>query len=99
MIRITAPPSIDNAAVGGRLSVIRAITRKNQKDFAADAGLAQNRYNQYERGKKQLSPEAALAIKIAYGVTLDYLYDGDMSGLRRRTIDAINALENHDRGD
>lgn len=79
-------------AIGQRLALTRQALGLQQNEFADRAGLAANTYNQFETGKNRPSVEAALALKDAYGMTLDWIYDGDMSGLRFQLGDAIKAL-------
>lgn len=84
---------LNKARVGARLALLRRIANKRQEDFAAAAGLSRTAYNQYETGAKMPSVEAATRLCETYDLTLDYIYHGDMSGLRQRTIEAINALQ------
>jgi transcriptional regulator with XRE-family HTH domain len=87
-------PEFDDTKIGARLRLIRRIEDLNQTEFGAKANLTQNRYNQYELGKKRLSVEAAIALCGAYNLTLDWIYLGDAAGLRGRMIDAINGIRN-----
>ncbi len=84
--------------IGARLAIIRRMYGKSQKDFAMAAGMRPNRYSQYETGTKPLSIVAAIALCETYHLTLDYLYLGEMSGLRGKTIEAINLLKEHSDG-
>lgn len=68
-------------AIGKRLKAIREITKLSQKDFAARAGIRDTTYNQYERGVSQPKVEYAYALCDTYGLTLDWIYNGDPSGL------------------
>ncbi len=53
-----------------------------QGAFAEAAQLQPNTYNQFEQGRRLISVQAALQICDAYGITLDWIYAGDPSGLR-----------------
>lgn len=79
-------------AIGSRLELTRVAMRMAQNDFCGKAGIAPNTYNQYERGKKRPSLENALKLAQTYGLTLDWIYLGDPSGLRYELADAIKAL-------
>lgn len=72
---------IDHKAVAKRLKAIRKARKvSTQLDMANLIGASENQYNNWERG---LPLPAGFAIKIAArtGVTLDYIYRGDISGL------------------
>lgn len=68
-------------SIGQRLEMTRRVFGLNQQDFAARAGIAQNTYNQIERGKKRPSVEVAILLCEAYNLTLDWVFRGDPSGL------------------
>ena len=67
--------------VGRRLALSRKAVGVNQQDFGHGAGLSQPRYNQYESGQRLLTLNAAMKLCEQYGLTLDWLYRGDPSGL------------------
>ena len=69
-------------SIGERLELTRSVFGLAQGEFADRAGLAANTYNQFERGKKRPQIESANALCDAYGLTLDWIYRGDPSGLR-----------------
>lgn len=79
-------------AIGARLLLTRQALGLAQNEFAERAGLATNTYNQYETGKNIPSIPMAHAICDAFGLTLDWIYRGDQSGLRYHLADAIKAL-------
>ena len=68
-------------SVARRLEQTRLVLELGQSEFAKRAGLAQNTYNQFERGKRRLSLEAAHALCDEFKLTLDWLYQGDLSGM------------------
>ena len=75
-----------------RLATTRvALGYENQSEYAKIAGLSQNRYNQYETGERTITIEAALKLKKAYGISLDWIYDGDRHGLPRALWSALAA--------
>ena len=76
---------IDSAEiVGKRLKALRKRTELSQEKFGESIGLSQPRYAQYENGSRPLTLEAAAAVCAVHGVTLDWLYFGDQSGLPLR---------------
>lgn len=82
----------DKDAVAQRLILTRQALGLGQKEFADRARIASNTYNQYESGVNLPSLEKALALKDAYQISLDWIYDGDNSGLRHELAVAIKAL-------
>ncbi len=80
------------AAIGERLLLTRQALGLAQKDFADRAGLAANTYNQYESGRNIPALDRAHALCDAYGLTMDWIYRGDPSGLRYELAAAIKAL-------
>jgi transcriptional regulator with XRE-family HTH domain len=73
-------------AIGKRLRAFRETTGLSQKEFAAGAGIQDTTYNQYEQGKSQPKVEYAYALCDTYGLTLDWIYSGDLSGLPYRIV-------------
>lgn len=63
--------------------------RTTEQAFGTGACLSQAQYHQYESGKRRLSLDAGLALCNAYGLTLDWLFRGDMSGLPMRLATEI----------
>jgi transcriptional regulator with XRE-family HTH domain len=69
-------------AVGKRLILTRrALGFEKQKEFAERAGIAASAYNQWETGTKFPGVRSALLLCNEYGLTLDWIYRGDPSGL------------------
>ena len=77
------------AEIGNRLALARAVIGGGQEDFADKAGIAQNTYNQYERGKKRPSVDNAMRLCDTYLLTHDWIYMGDQSGLPYRLADSL----------
>ena len=72
-----------HAEIGKRLRSARlALGQNNLGNYAEAAGIAANAYSQHETGAKRISLEAALALRERYGLTLDYIYAGDDTGLQ-----------------
>lgn len=68
-------------AIAARLKQTRTALRLTQVAFAGGAGIAPNTYNQWEKGKQRPDLDQAQALCDAYGLTLDWIYRGDASGL------------------
>ena len=64
---------------------------RDWKDYAEDAQLDAHAYRQNENGITCISPPNALLLKQHYGISLDWIYAGDDTGLPIRTIQEIRA--------
>lgn len=82
----------EKSAIGERLRLTRQALGMQQTEFAASASLRSNTYNQYEKGKNIPRIAEAIAICEAHGLTLDWIYRGDASGLRYQLAEAVKAL-------
>ena len=80
--------------VARRLRQVRAaLGIADQRDFGEAASLEQSLYNRFETGKRLLTLQAAMKLCERYGLTLDYLYRGDPSGLPYKLHNDIRALK------
>ena len=79
-------------AIGDRLRLSRMATGLDQTNYARACAIAQNTYNQYERGKSRPSLDHAFCLCDTYNLTLGWIYDGDASGLPPSLHAAIMAL-------
>lgn len=69
--------------IGRRLIALRyAVKYGNRKQaaFAEETGLTKSTYNPFELGERPLTFEAALLIRRRWGVSLDWLFFGEMAG-------------------
>ena len=73
--------------IARRLGRLRNVLRMSQAEFCREIGVAPNRWNQYERGQRQITIDVAARIRQRFGVTTDWIYFGDESGLPRRISD------------
>lgn len=80
-------------SVAQRLVQTRLALEIGQSKFARRAGLAQNTYNQFERGKRRLSLEAAHALCDEYRLTLDWLYRGDLSSMPHALAGTLRRMQ------
>jgi DNA-binding XRE family transcriptional regulator len=78
------------AGVAYRLRLTREVLGFHQGDFAERAGLKINRYNQFEHGVNFPKIEAAIALCKVYRLSLDWIFRGDTSSLRRDLADSID---------
>lgn len=79
------------AAIGRRLALLR-LTRgyESQKEFADAFDFNYTQWNNYERGSSRPNPDDALRLKRRFGVTTDWIYDGDESHL---SVEMLRRLE------
>ena len=60
----------------------------DQKLFAAEIGVTVTRYSNWETGSIFLPPPAALQLVAKYGLTLDFLYRGELDRLPNHLLNA-----------
>lgn len=67
--------------VGLRLRLLREHLNLGQQEFGESIGLTYTGVSMIESGHRGLNPEHACRLKRTHGVTLDWLYVGDVSAL------------------
>lgn len=80
--------------IAARLKMARAVEGVDQKTFAAEAGLNLSQYKNWETGAYRISLDGALMLRERYGITLEYIYVGDVDSLPmswRKEISSISA--------
>lgn len=79
---------------GNRLREMReALGYGTLRDFAAALDVPEDRMGTYERGISLLQMPTALLIKQRYGVTLEWIYDGDPRGMPHGLYEDIKARQ------
>lgn len=76
----TRPPAYLRQ-VGRRLRVVRLGLGKSAADMCRELGTTDRAWSQWENGKRLLDVLVAVRLKERYGITLDWLYDGDSARL------------------
>ena len=71
-------------AVAQRLRAARSALKLEKKEFAEGAGLSMQVYGPFENGKRDLSLQAAKLLRKRYGLTLEFLYFGNINDLPTR---------------
>ncbi|MGB3026902.1 helix-turn-helix transcriptional regulator [Paradevosia shaoguanensis] len=80
------------AAIGGRLIKLRtALGVPTSAAFAAMVEITPQALNNYERGRGRPNLDQALRIVAKTGVTLDWIYLGEISGLSVRLAQVLAA--------
>lgn len=68
--------------VGRRLEALRAeFSDLSQKSWAEKHGFNPTQYNNWAKGSRRITVDAAEHLCERYGVTLDWIYRGRVSGL------------------
>jgi transcriptional regulator with XRE-family HTH domain len=80
-------------AIGARIARIREITGATQTAFAKGVGASQGTLSAWESGKRPPGLKAGHQLCDVYGVTLDYIFRGDISGLSQSFLRELNKLE------
>ena len=72
----------DKIACGRRLRATReALNYQTLREFAKHLGVGEDRYSKWEHGINYMPVEYAKKLKTLDKITLEWLYDGDPSGL------------------
>ena len=70
-----------------RVKSLFALLDLKPKDVCRDTGIKPNLLSMHLNGERPLTLNAALLIAHTYGVTLDWIFRGDPSGLPERLAD------------
>lgn len=80
------PPHI----VAARLKALRLeLGFKSQSAFAAKLGIDKSTYNPYEKGNRPLTFETACLIRREFGISIDWLFFGDLHQTAIQTMAKI----------
>lgn len=88
---------LDPRLVGRRLRLARTALQLTQREFGDAAGIQSTAIGNYETGQRLIPPGAAVALSSAWGLTLDYIYTGELGNMQYRlaqAIQSITSLEN-----
>ncbi|WP_051548139.1 helix-turn-helix domain-containing protein [Sneathiella glossodoripedis] len=67
--------------IGVRLRAFRGLGGMNQKQFALSLGYNPTQYTNWETGARRIPVDMAIRLVERFGLTLDYIYLGDVSAL------------------
>lgn len=81
-----------NEDIAMRIIALRTALGMNQSAFAALIELSQPAVNNYERALRRPDLDTGIKIQMKTGVTLDWIYLGDRSGLPARLLALIPDL-------
>ena len=71
-------------AVAARLKAARKAIGMNKREFAEAADMGEQTYGPFENGTRPLSLIAAKQIRKAHGLTLEFMYFGNIADLPHR---------------
>lgn len=67
--------------IAERLKWHREMTHLNQNDYAATINVKRSAYSLWEAGTHRMSLDGALALRNKYGLSLDFMYEGNDDAL------------------
>lgn len=80
MASTTEAPQFED--IGRRLQAIRcAESRLSQRDWAEQHGFGASQWNNWEKGIRRITVDEADRLCALYGLTLDFIYRGNLSGI------------------
>jgi transcriptional regulator with XRE-family HTH domain len=82
-------------AIAERLRLTRQALGLKQAAIARLTGISTQAWNNYETAKYRISVDQALMVCRTIGVSLDWIYRGDMNGLPLRIATRIQQLINN----
>lgn len=100
---MAAPPRPDsNQAIGDRLKLIRLaygalqdpLNPMSQAEFCRLCGINRQAWNNAETGDNRIGLDAAKAVRMRTGATLDYIYEGDHRAMPHALTVEIERLLN-----
>jgi transcriptional regulator with XRE-family HTH domain len=80
---------VSGVAVGVRLRACRFALGLTIVELAKSLDLGTVRWSQFERAERLPSPDCVARLRRRYGVTMDYVYLGDPSGLPSHLAEPI----------
>lgn len=79
-------------AIGARLAALRgAYSDLTQKDWAERHGFEPTQWNNWEKGVRRITVDAAQKLSDRYGLTLDWVYRGRFDGLSESARNTLSS--------
>lgn len=85
-----------NQDIAMRLQALMSALELNQTAFAIRVGITQPALNNYVKALRRPDLDVAIMIAARTGVTLDWIYLGDRSGLPSRLLELLPDLSSRD---
>ena len=80
---------VQGPAFARRLIATREALGLRPSQFCEAAGIARSAYSNWEAGEKRPGLSAAIKLVKVHGLTLDWIYLGDPSGLPSRIVSKL----------
>lgn len=80
--------------IAARLKLGRKALGLKSSELCKIAGIARNTYSQWENAKGRPPLDQARVLRRLFGFSLDWLYEGDRSGLPMKLVTAMAQYEN-----
>lgn len=75
----------DYSEIGDRLTLVRqGFSDLTQSAWASKNGFAVSQYNNWEKGTRRISVDAAQKLADSYGLSLDFIFRGRRDGLSEK---------------
>jgi len=88
---VVKPPSLEKgtspAAQGRRLRALLIALKWTQTELALRTGISPPSISRYCKGRRPMNAEDAYLIAKATGLTMGYIFEGDLRGLTRAELD------------
>ena len=87
---VVKPPTLEQgtspAAQGRRLRALLTALKWKQTELVLRTGISPPCINRYYLGRRRINAEDAYLIAKATGLTMGYIYEGDLRGLTRADL-------------
>ena len=75
--------------IARRLAHLLVALEISAAELCRQTGLTTNRWSQYETGERPITLAAATILCEKYGITLDWIFFGDESGMPQRIVSKL----------
>ena len=90
--RTLLPLSASRDETARRIDLTREALDITVRDITEETGISKSSWNNYVKGRSRPNVEDAIRFSVRYGVTLDWLYRGDLSGVSYKVATKIREL-------
>lgn len=89
------PTGVGLDDIAERLRLTRIALGLTQASIGRLAGISYQAWNNYEKARKRISIDQALLLCRSTGLTLDWIYQGDIRSLPHDFVLRLNAADGH----
>ena len=83
------PMPLTNKSIAKRLEMTRDALGKSAAEICREIRCKPNRWSQYEGGDRRITLEIADRLCEKYGITLDWIYRNNPSGLPKEILEKV----------